>query len=144
MSFQAEGFQPIGQGSGVIALDMGGEVIEMPYAATFHLNSAGTVALAETVDEASGETKLLFLSRTPSQEVMTFSGQRTGAVPVEGVLLNTLASDDRDALLAAHLRAVGGEAVVDREGLAAAIESAPRRSADLTMKLMAQMMAAFQ
>lgn len=143
MSFATEGFVQFGKGEGVIAMDFGGEKVEMPYSAVFYLNRARTVALAETSDPEGGEAKVLFLSRTAAQEVMTFGGQRTGAAPVDGVLLNTVASTDREALLTAHLQAVGGQALVDEAGLKQAVESAPRRSAELTMKLMAQLMAAF-
>lgn len=143
MSFDAEGFTEIAKGSGVIKIDMAGDIMEMPYDATFYMNEAGTVAVAETPDPMEGITKYIFLSKTAAREVMTISGRQTNAVEVEGVLLNTLASTDREEMLGSHLGAIGSDAVSDADGLAKAIEEVPQRSADLSMKLLAQMMAAF-
>ncbi len=138
MSFASEGFVEFAQSSGVITMDMGDESIEMPYDAKLFINAAGTIAAAET-----DEGKLLFLSKTATQEVLTFGGRRTGAAPIEGVLLNTVASEDTEELLAAHVGALAGGAIADAEALKAGIKTAPERSAALTMKLLAQMMAAF-
>jgi hypothetical protein len=138
MGFDREGFAPIGTGSGTVRLDMGGFPMEMPYDASFYLGAGGTVAAASAKDVDTGQTKWMFLSRTPARDVITISGRNPGAVEVEGVLLNTVASEDRDALLAAHQEAAPGAR--PDPALKDAIRDAPQRSADLTMKLMAQLM----
>ena len=140
MSFDSEGFAETGTGSGTIRVDMGGGFVdETPYDATFYLNAAGTVAAASA--DAGGVTKWMFLSKTGSGDVVTTSGRQTSAADVEGTLLNSVASEDRDELLAGHLEQAGG-AVAD-PGLKDAIAEAPQRSADLAVKLMQQMMAQF-
>jgi len=142
MSFVADGFETIGNASGTISMDFDGEAIEMPYEATLYLNGDATIAAAETADP-SGEAKYLFLSKCPGRDVLTGTGHSPNAVDVEGTLVNCLDSTDRDALLASHKQAADNPQA-DGAALSAEIAEAPSRWADLSMKLMAQLMAAFQ
>lgn len=143
MSFITEGFETIGSASGTISMDFDGEAFEMPYEATLYVNAAATVAAAESSDPASGEAKYLFLSQCPGRDVLTGSGHSTNAAEVEGTLVNSVAATDREELLAAHLQAAENPQA-DGAALATAVAEAPKRWADLSMKLMAQLMAAFQ
>ncbi len=138
-----ETFEKFDTGSGVLKIDMMGTVQEIPYEAAYYINGEGTVAAVETPDE-SGKAKFIFYSKLPDKEVMTAEGQGQ-PTEIDGILLNTLPQgSSRDDLVAKHMETIGDAAIADAAALKAAIKDVPQRYADAGMKLMAQMMAAFQ
>lgn len=135
MSFDALGFASRGDAEGVVTLDMGGEVEEMPWSGTLYVDAAGQIGAL--CDATSGDERWLFVSHGADKRYLSFPGQRDGGVEVDGVFLTNTADAGRDAVLAAHLAASEGDRGADADALVTSLKAAPQDAVDLSMKLLA-------
>lgn len=142
MSWDALAFSHVEDVQGSLTVEMMGQSMEMPYSAALHRSADGRVG-AVVADGPQGET-WMFVSLVEGGGVYTQPAPRPGDVDIDGTRLVTTPSTDRDGVLAAHLAAVGDDALADGDALVEALRKGPQTAVRLAAEIMKRMTASLQ
>ena len=139
MTWESLAFTHVEDVQGSLTVEMMGQSMEMPYSARLHRSADGRVG-AVVADGPQGET-WMFVSLVDGGGVYTQPAPRPGDMDIDGDRLVTTPSTDRDGVLAAHLNAVGDDALADGDALLEALRAGPQTAVRLAAEIMKRMAA---